>query len=65
MAWIKSGALLLHGGLLAGLLLLWRDRRLAAMLGEIMAARRAGAAPGRAALRSSGPGQSPRCRQDH
>ena len=41
MAHVRLGALLLHGGLLAGALLLWRDPAVGARLGVIMARRRA------------------------
>ncbi len=41
MAHIRSGALLLHAGLLAGGLLLWRDPVVGARLGAIVARRRA------------------------
>jgi hypothetical protein len=48
MAHVGLGAVLLHGGLLATVLLLWRDPALSARLSAIVAARRAalrGAAP--------------------
>jgi hypothetical protein len=41
MAHVGLGALLLHGGLLATLLLLWRDPEVAARLDALVAARRA------------------------
>jgi hypothetical protein len=41
MAHIRLGALLLHGGLLAGGLLLWRDPAVGARLSTIVARRRA------------------------
>lgn len=41
MAHIRLGALLLHGGLLAGALLLWRDPAVGARLGAMVARRRA------------------------
>lgn len=42
MAHVAAGALLLHGGLLATVLLLWRDPATAARLAKALAARRAG-----------------------
>ena len=41
MAYIRSGALLLHGGLLAGALLVWRDPAVGLRLGVMVARRRA------------------------
>jgi hypothetical protein len=41
IAHVAAGALLLHGGLLAVLLLLWRDPAVGERLGAIVAARRA------------------------
>ena len=41
MAYVRTGALLLHAGLLASLILLWRDPAVRARLGAIVAARRA------------------------
>ena len=41
MAHVGLGAALLHGGLLAAVLLLWRDRVVGARLSAIVAARRA------------------------
>ena len=41
MAQVKLGALLLHGGLLATILLLWRDPALSLRLSAMIAARRA------------------------
>ncbi len=41
MVHIRLGALLLHGGLLAGALLLWRDPAMGARLGAIVEKRRA------------------------
>jgi hypothetical protein len=60
MAHVGAGALLLHGGLLAALLLLWRDPVAAARLSAIVQRRRTGlnhAAP-RAAGRQAGPGRT-------
>jgi hypothetical protein len=42
MAHVVIGALLLHGGLLAAIVLLWRDPAMGARLAELLAARRAG-----------------------
>ncbi len=41
MAHVRAGALLLHAGLLASVLLLWRDPAVGARLGVIVARRRA------------------------
>jgi hypothetical protein len=41
MVQVGAGALLLHGGLLAGLLLLWRDPVVGARLASLVSARRA------------------------
>jgi hypothetical protein len=41
MAYVRTGALLLHAGLLAVLILLWRDPAMGARLGAMVAARRA------------------------
>ncbi len=41
MAHLRLGALLLHGGLLAGVLLLWRDPAMGRRLADTIAARRA------------------------
>ncbi len=41
MAHVRLGALLLHGGFLAGALLLWRDPTVGARLGDMVARRRA------------------------
>jgi hypothetical protein len=41
MASVRAGALTLHVGLLAGLILLWRDPAVGARLAIIVAARRA------------------------
>ena len=41
MAYLRLGALLLHGGLLASVVLLWRDPATAARLHQAIAARRA------------------------
>jgi hypothetical protein len=41
MAYVRSGALLLHAGLFAAVLLLWRDKAVGARLGMMVAARRA------------------------
>ena len=41
MAQIRLGALLLHAGLLAAALLLWRDPAVSARLGALVARRRA------------------------
>jgi hypothetical protein len=41
MAYVRTGALLLHAGLLAGLILLWRDPAVRARLVTMVAARRA------------------------
>jgi len=41
MAYVRTGALLLHAGLFAALILLWRDPATAARLGTMVAARRA------------------------
>jgi hypothetical protein len=41
MAYVGAGALTLHVGLLAGLILLWRDRAVGARLAKIVDARRA------------------------
>jgi phosphate/sulfate permease len=41
MAHVGLGALLLHGGLLAGVLLLWRDEAVGARLGAMVERRRA------------------------
>ena len=41
MAHVRLGALPLHGGLLAGVLLLWRDPAVGARLGTMVARRRA------------------------
>ncbi len=41
MAYVGTGALLLHGGLLASILLLWRDPAVGARLSTMVAARRA------------------------
>jgi hypothetical protein len=43
MAYVGSGAALLHGGLLAGVVLLWRDPSVARRLAGMIAARRAAA----------------------
>jgi hypothetical protein len=40
MAYVGTGALALHGGLLMSIVLLWRDPAMAARLGEAVAARR-------------------------
>ncbi len=40
MAHVRLGALLLHGGLLAGALLLWRDSVVGSRLGDMVARRR-------------------------
>ena len=45
MAHVGTGALLLHGGLLASILLLWRDPAVAARLTTMVAARRASLRP--------------------
>jgi hypothetical protein len=47
MAHVGVGATLLHGGLLASVLLLWRDPAVGARLSAIVAARRAALAMGR------------------
>jgi hypothetical protein len=44
MAHVGAGALLLHAGLLATILLLWRDPAVSRRLAELVAARRARAA---------------------
>ena len=41
MEYVRTGALLLHTGLLVALILLWRDPTISARLGTIVAARRA------------------------
>jgi hypothetical protein len=41
MVFVVSGAALLHGGLIAGVLLLWRDRAVSERLTVLVAARRA------------------------
>jgi hypothetical protein len=41
MAYVRTGALLLHAGLFAALILLWRDPAMGARLGAMVAARRA------------------------
>lgn len=41
MAYVRTGALLLHAGLFAALILLWRDPTTSARLGAMIAARRA------------------------
>jgi hypothetical protein len=41
MAYVRTGALLLHGGLFAALILLWRDPVTGARLSAMVAARRA------------------------
>lgn len=41
MAYVRAGALLLHAGLFAALILLWRDPAMGARLGMMVAARRA------------------------
>ncbi len=41
MAYVRTGALLLHAGLLAALILLWCDPAMGARLGAMVAARRA------------------------
>ena len=41
MAYVRTGALLLHAGLFAALILLWRDPVMGARLGTMVAARRA------------------------
>ena len=41
MAYIRTGALLLHGGLLACVVLIWRDPAVAARLAAMVSARRA------------------------
>jgi hypothetical protein len=41
MAYVRTGALLLHAGLFAALILLWRDPVVGARLGRMVAARRA------------------------
>jgi hypothetical protein len=41
MAYVRTGALLLHAGLFAALILLWRDPTMGARLGTMVAARRA------------------------
>ena len=41
MAYIGTGALLLHGGLLTSVVLIWRDPAVAARLGAMISARRA------------------------
>ncbi len=41
MAYVRTGALLLHAGLFAALILLWRDPAVGARLGAMIAARRA------------------------
>jgi len=45
MAYVGTGTLLLHGGLLAALLLLWRDPSVAAQLSAMIALRRANLPP--------------------
>jgi hypothetical protein len=42
---VRTGAALLHGGLLAAVILVWRDAAVAARLAEIIAARRARLSP--------------------
>ena len=51
MAHVPAGALLLHGGLLATALMLWRDPATAARLDTALAARRAGSGAGPAHVR--------------
>ena len=46
MAHVGLGALLLHGGLIAALVVLWRDPDVAARLGAMVAARRRAPSPG-------------------
>jgi hypothetical protein len=41
MEYVRTGALLLHAGLFAALILLWRDPAMSARLGTMVAARRA------------------------
>jgi hypothetical protein len=41
MVYVRTGALLLHAGLFAALILLWRDPAIGARLGTMVAARRA------------------------
>ena len=41
MAYVRSGALLLHAGLFAALILLWRDPAISEQLRKMVAARRA------------------------
>jgi hypothetical protein len=41
MAYVRSGALLLHAGLFAAVILLWRDPAVGVRLGAMIAARRA------------------------
>ncbi len=41
LVYVRTGALLLHGGLLASLVLLWRDPAIAARLAAVIQARRA------------------------
>ncbi len=44
MAYIRSGALLLHAGLFATIVMLWRDPAMGRRLGEMLASRRSKAA---------------------
>jgi hypothetical protein len=41
MAYVRTGAMLLHAGLFAALILPWRDPATSARLGTLVAARRA------------------------